>query len=121
MSLSILVVEDELTARRVMTQFLQDAGYTVHSAAHAQEAINVLEQKKFDIVVSDFQLRSQLTGIDVLSHFERLSPGKGKILVTAFGSDSVEDSTQRVGAVYILKPLNLDSLLATVKSLAAEL
>jgi DNA-binding NtrC family response regulator len=120
-SLSILVVEDELTARRVMTQYLQDAGYAVSSAANGQEAITLLEQKKFDIVISDFQLRSQMTGIDVLSHFERVCPGKGKILVTAFGSDSVEDSTQRVGAIYVLKPLNLDSLLSTVKSLATEL
>ena len=61
---TILVVEDEVLVRLVIAEYLRECGYRVHEAAHAQEAIAVLESPDvtIDIVFSDVVMPGNLDG-----------------------------------------------------------
>jgi two-component system response regulator PilR (NtrC family) len=109
----LLLVEDEAISRFQLTQFLTDEGYTVIPVATGEEAVKLLPTENFDVVVTDLKLAGRITGTDVLDAFERVSPGKGKILLTAYPAHEVQ--AEYVGAVYVPKPVQLDELLVKIK------
>jgi len=111
----VLLVEDEAISRFQLTQFLTDEGYTVIPVASGEEALKLLRTETFDAVISDFKLPGTVTGTDVLKVFGRVSPGKAKILITAYPAHEVK--AEEVGALYVSKPLQLDALLVKLKSI----
>jgi DNA-binding NtrC family response regulator len=67
-------------------------------------------------LISDLRLPGQLSGLDVLKRFAKISPGKRLILVTAFGSDEIRTEAQALGAFYHEKPISLKDIRASVES-----
>lgn len=110
----LLLVEDEAVSRLQLAQFLTDEGYSVIPVATGQEALKILETESFDAVITDSSLGRGLTGIDVLTRFESLMPGRGKILITAYSPGEVGEKS--VGALYVSKPIDLDEFLLKLKS-----
>jgi CheY-like chemotaxis protein len=110
----ILLIEDEAISRHQLTHFLTDEGYTVIPVASGEEALKLLLTENFDAVITDYRLTGAVTGIDVVKAYDRVSPGKGKMLVTAYPAHEVQ--TDSVGAFYIPKPILLDDLLLKLKS-----
>lgn len=116
MARNVLLVEDSSPARRNIAIYLQRAGYQVAEAATGEDALRLLEASgNFDVVVSDLRMPGMVNGLDVLSFQNRIAPQTGSILLTAFGSDQIRDHTQQLGAGYMEKPINLDSLLLEIE------
>jgi CheY-like chemotaxis protein len=111
----LLLVEDESISRLQLTDFLTEEGYTVVSLASGEEALRLLQTESFDAVLTDFKLAGSVTGTDVLKAFERVSPGKGKLFITAYPPDEVKPES--LGALYVPKPVQLDDLLLKLRSL----
>jgi DNA-binding response OmpR family regulator len=118
-ALSILVVEDAAVARESIAGFLRNHGYIVLETWDGQEALRLIEEAKLDVVISDFRLNGVADGLQVLGRFNEVSPGKGKILTSAFGSDEEALAARRIGAVYMAKPLDLENLLTQIRLLSA--
>ncbi|HYY24701.1 MAG TPA: response regulator [Candidatus Udaeobacter sp.] len=110
----VLVVEDDAISRRNLAAFLGEEGYSVETANSGPAALRLIGDCTFDAVVSDFQLGGRIDGVDVLSHFERSRPGKGKVLIS--GRSGLEAHCATLGAVFIAKPLNLTDLLLKLQS-----
>jgi DNA-binding NtrC family response regulator len=111
----ILLVEDEAVTRLHLTQFLTDEGHFVIPVATGEEALKILQTEKFDAVIADYKLGSAVNGAQVLAYFERISPGSGKVLLTAYPAQEIAESPQ--GALHISKPLQIDDLLIKLKSI----
>jgi DNA-binding NtrC family response regulator len=116
MSCNILVVEDELVARRNITIFLQRASHNVHQAGTGEAAVDLISRINFNTIISDFRLPGTINGIDILKHQRERSPGQRLVLITAFGSDQVQSEAQAIGAVYMEKPLSLWELLSSIEA-----
>jgi DNA-binding NtrC family response regulator len=110
----LLLVEDEAIARLHLAQFLTDGGHSVVPLASGEEALKLLQTETFDAVITDFKLGGTVSGIDLLTAFERVSPGKGKILVTAYPAHELR--AEALGALYVAKPVQLDAFLRKLKS-----
>lgn len=110
----LLLANDEPISRFQLSQFLTDEGYTVIAVGSGEEALQLLKTETFDAVITDFQLGGTINGIEVLSEHQRISPDRGRILITAYPSYQVKPET--VGALYVPKPIQLDVLLAHLKS-----
>jgi CheY-like chemotaxis protein len=110
----LLLVEDDSISRLQLTQFLTEEGYAVVPFATGEEALTLLEAENFDAVLTDFKLAGAVTGTDVLKAFERISPGKGKLFITAYPEHEVRP--EAVGALYVPKPIQLDDLLLKLKT-----
>jgi DNA-binding NtrC family response regulator len=110
----ILVVDDEENLRRVMQVQLESAGYQLHTAADASEALSLLEKIPFDLVLTDFRMPGR-SGLELLREIRSRFPSVQAIMMTAFGT--VEDAVEamRAGAYhYVTKPVHLPELLITV-------
>ncbi|MGH7825857.1 MAG: response regulator [Candidatus Binatia bacterium] len=114
--MSVLLVEDEPLSRRQVARFIRNEGYLVQEAATGKAALDLINSNDFAVVITDLRLPDAVTGMDILNRFEQVSPRRGKILITAFGSDTIEMAARSLGALYISKPLDLEDLLLKIKS-----
>ncbi len=114
-SVKVLVVEDDKSLREAMCDTLQLAGIESYPAAHAAQAIELLQTTAPDMVVSDVNMPG-MDGVELLKHSRRQHPNLPFLLVTAFGTISKSVEAMRSGAVdYLVKPFEPDVLLDLVK------
>ncbi len=106
----ILVVDDDQNLRRVTQVQLEDEGYTVTTAANAEDALGVLARTPQDLVITDLSMPG-MSGVDLLRTIRSEYPETGVVLITAFGTVESAVDAMRLGAIdYITKPANPDSL-----------
>jgi DNA-binding NtrC family response regulator len=110
---AILVAEDEQLTRWSVSETLRNEHYEVAEAPNAQAAINLLDEKNFDAVISDYQMPGTLTGLDVLKHYHEHCPNKLKVLITGQNSDT-KTEIEAIGGIYLQKPVFLEDLLGIV-------
>jgi two-component system response regulator FlrC len=116
---SILVVEDNWDLRDALTDTLEFAAYKVHAVSSAEEALQSLSQRRFDMVVSDINMDG-MDGHELLIRLRALYPMLPVVLITAFGSIGSSVRAMREGAVdYLLKPFKPEQLIATVEKYLA--
>ena len=112
----ILVVEDEAIARRNLTHVLEKEGYRVVPAAGGEEALALLANRTFDLVITDLKM-DQVDGMAVLARSRQLNPLAEVIMITGYATvDSAVQAMQAGAYHYIPKPFNLDA----VRKVAAE-
>lgn len=110
----VLLADDEPSLRRAYARILRDAGFSVETASDGNEALQLLEKTKFDVVVSDIGMPG-IDGIDVLRRVRQHDLDVPVILVT--GQPTVESAVRTVehGALrYFLKPIDAKDLVASV-------
>lgn len=83
MAARILVVDDETDFLDVMQEFLEEEGYEVETAQNGEEALKLLEQGCFDLLVSDINMPG-MKGFELLLKASRLYPHLKRILITAY-------------------------------------
>ena len=102
---SILVAEDSITARTLLKNILESAGYRVKTAVDGAEALGVLARESFDLVVSDVEM-PRMSGFDLTAKIradKRLN-SLPVVLVTALESRQDRERGADAGAnAYIVK------------------
>ncbi len=100
----VLVVDDEEVVRELIVEILERAGHDVAQAAVPAEALSLVEQDVFDVVVTDMVMPG-LTGLEVLERMKVVRPSLPVVLVTGQGTqDNVDRAVELGAAVVILKP-----------------
>jgi len=112
---SILIVEDEQKLSRVLQLELNYEGYQTEIAKDGRIALELLEEKEWDLVLLDIML-PELSGLEVLRRVRRTDKTTPIILLTA--QDQVHDKVSGLdlGANdYITKPFQIEELLARIR------
>jgi DNA-binding NtrC family response regulator len=102
----ILIVEDEATLAFFLAHSLMSEAedYEVLTARDGEMAVAKMEERPFDVVISDIVL-PRMDGLSVLRHVKKRWPGTRVILMTAYGSPEIKSRARQVGAfAYIEKP-----------------
>lgn len=111
----ILVVDDELAQRELVSGFLKKQGFNVTSAESGEKALELFRQESFDLVLTD-QKMPAMSGSDLLQAIHAINPETAVVLMTAYGSIEAAVSSIKGGAIdYLTKPLNLDELLFRIR------
>lgn len=114
--MNILLVEDDTASRQYLSSFLRDVGYKVFECNDGLSALNCLEEKNIQIIISDIKMPG-ISGIELLKTV-RQKKGRTQlcfILVTAYGDLDTAVEALRFGANdYLLKPLSIETLMAKI-------
>ncbi|MCE7948353.1 MAG: DNA-binding response regulator [Chloroflexi bacterium CFX4] len=101
----ILVVDDEGAIRYSISKTLQRVGYQVSSAASGEEALAMLDETLFDVVLTDIRMPG-LSGVELLAKIKERAPDAIVILMTAYASLGTAVEALRLGAHdYLIKPV----------------
>lgn len=111
----ILLVDDEPSILSVLCTVLRSEDYDVLSATDGQQAIDLIKNEDFDLVISDIRM-APINGMDILKVVHHERPDVSVIMLTAFGSVETAIEALKLGAFdYVTKPFKVDELLITVQ------
>jgi len=112
----ILIVEDESDVRDALQAQLLTEGYQVFEARSGSDALELVAQQSFDVVLTDVQMPG-LNGIELLKRIAPMPSAPATIVMTGYGSVSMGIEAMKAGAHdFLEKPFGGDILLATVAS-----
>jgi two-component system response regulator PilR (NtrC family) len=113
---SVLVVDDEKSLRELLTIMLEKDGYDVTCSENGEKAIKQIEEREFDLVITDFKMR-QVNGINVLEAVKKEHPKTPVVMMTAYASAEIAVEAMKKGAYdYISKPFNVEDFQLIVKN-----
>jgi two-component system, NtrC family, response regulator HydG len=118
---NILIVDDEEEAIDVLSDFLSDLGYSVKTALNGEEALEVLINKKVDIVLLDLRM-PRIDGEGILKIIRDLNPATAVIVMTGYsdGGRTKEKIMKYNVKHYLEKPLDLTVIEKLVTSITEE-
>src|SRR5262245_40257982 len=117
---TILVIEDQDSARDSLVELLSGEGYDVHQAVNGKEGIAKINQLDVDLVLTDL-IMPGADGLAVLKHVREFSPQTLVILMTAHASVETAIEAIRAGAQdYLLKPLVFEEVLRKIQNLMSH-
>ncbi len=112
----ILVIEDDPAIVKVLQRGLSYEGYVVDVAADGRAGLNLARENRPDLVILDLML----PGMDGLEVCRRLRTGGNLPILMLTAKDTIQDRVQGLDAGaddYLVKPFNLDELLARIRAL----
>ncbi|MCE9564134.1 MAG: response regulator [Planctomycetes bacterium] len=114
---TVLIVDDEAAVRDFVRIVLTHAGYSVHSAADAKQALEVFQAdpERFSLVLSDIRMPGR-TGVELAADLHARTPNVPIVFMSGFvGGTAHQPVALPAGAVVLEKPFTLDTLLHVVK------
>ena len=111
----IMVVDDEPIARQTLSEIIKMEGYDVSSFSNGESAVEFIRNNSVDLILLDVKMPG-MSGHEVVTIVNQISPDSEIILLTAFGSmeSAVEALRQRVHD-YLLKPAAPTQILESIK------
>lgn len=116
----VLFVEDEELIRMILTETMIEAGLEVTEAANGEEAMQLLGQRRFDLLLTDVHMPGRLNGVDIARQVRALWPEVPVVFVTgrpdtlrAFGTPGPRDRS-------VLKPYKPSDVLTAIQASLAE-
>lgn len=111
----ILVVDDEAIVRESIRDWLKDSGYKVRVAESGEEALKMIEEDNYGVMILDLRLPN-MNGIDVLKKVKQSKPNMKSIVITAYPTMQTQEEVSGLGAIdYLVKPVFPAKLEAIVK------
>jgi two-component system, NtrC family, response regulator PilR len=111
----ILIVDDELSMREMLSIMLRKEGYEILTAENGEAALNILQNEIFDLVITDVRM-DQVGGIEVLRAVKDLSPETVVIMITAYASTETAVDAMKMGAYdYITKPFRNEEIRMVIR------
>ncbi|MCX5660151.1 MAG: response regulator [Planctomycetota bacterium] len=113
----VLIADDELNIRKTIGEVLAKYSCEISVCKDGYEAINLIEQQDFDLIVSDIKMPHS-TGYDIFAAARRRRDDLPVILMTGFGYDphhSIVRASQEGLSTVLFKPFKVDQLLDEVR------
>jgi two-component system sensor histidine kinase RpfC len=118
--LRILVAEDNSTNQLVIRKILERAGYEPYIVNNGQEALDILDNEEFDLIIMDMQM-PVMGGIEAAKLYAYTTPINNKkpiIILTANATvEAVNECEAADVSAYLTKPININKLLSTIAKL----
>lgn len=117
--MKILVVDDEYFFCKSLREYLSRLGYTVTISMNGEQALDLIEEEKPDLMTLDIRMPS-VNGQDILRILRREKSPVKVVVISAIDTPGMEELLLQSGAHAVLhKPLNMNLLVKTIQELLA--
>lgn len=115
----ILIVDDDVTVRYLMNEFMQTLGYNSHMADSGEEALEKLRNRSMDVVITDIMMPG-MDGLE-LTEMIRQKYNSEIIVMTGYSGDySYEEVINKGASDFVFKPVRFEELLLRLKRVLRE-
>lgn len=109
-TISILLVDDEIISLQNVGHFLGQKEYSVTTAAGGSQAIALINERAFDLVITDLKM-PDVDGVQVMKNAKEMYPDIEVIIVTGYATiNSAVEAMSRGAFYYMTKPIKLEEL-----------
>jgi two-component system cell cycle response regulator CpdR len=115
----ILLAEDEAAMRTYLARALQNAGYDVVAVDRGTEALPLLQDQHFDLLLSDIVM-PEMDGIELAQRCAEVSPKTKVMFITGFAAVSLKASREAPQAKVLSKPFHLKDLVLEVERIFGQ-
>lgn len=112
----ILIIDDEKSIRKTLSEILSFEGYAIDEAADGEEGLKKFSAKNYDVVLCDIKM-PKLDGIEFLEKAKALNGDVPIIMISGHGNiDTAVEAVKKGAYDYISKPPDLNRLLITLRN-----
>ena len=113
----ILIVDDERDIRKLVSDILEDEGYTTRLAGNSDDCMAAINAKPPGLLILDIWLKDQrMDGIDILKAVKRDNPDVPVVIISGHGNIEIAVAAIKQGAYdFIEKPFNIDQLMVVIR------
>ena len=116
---NILIVDDDLSIRNTMQEYIKNAGFASQTASTAEEALELIKINKYAVVITDIRLPG-MGGLE-LTKVIKQDNGADVIVVTGYSDDYSYEEAINIGASdFVIKPVRLEELLLRLRRVLKE-
>jgi len=115
----VLLVDDDRQVLRGLSDMLEADGYDIVSCDRFTDAKAYLAEQRPDLMITDVRLGAY-NGLQLALYARARHRAMPVIVLTGFEDPTLREEAERSGAVFLIKPLRRDQLLATMERLMAE-
>ncbi len=109
---SVLVVDDEKDFLETLVNRLKKRKIDTHGAKSGEDALKLIKDRPFDVVILDIKMPGGMDGIEALRAIKKIQPLTEVILLTGHASVETSIEGMKLGAFdYVMKPVKLEELL----------
>ena len=113
---TILVIEDQRELRDHLVELFRARTYEVDEAEDGEAAVELLDKRDYDLVLTDLRLGHRIDGLDLLGYIKEKNPDTEVIIMTAYGSvEGGVIAIQRGAYDYLTKPFREPEVLQLVR------
>ncbi len=108
---SILIVDDAREQRDLASRMMQRLGYDITTAASGKEALALIREKSFDILILDMVMPPGMDGLETYRQIRELVPDQKAVIASGYAATDRVQEAQRIGAgAYVRKPFTLEKI-----------
>ncbi|PSL30755.1 sigma-54-dependent transcriptional regulator [Chitinophaga ginsengisoli] len=113
---NILIIDDEKSIRKTLSEILSYEGYKVDEAADGQEGFKMFKEKQYDAILCDIKM-PKMDGLEFLEKAKETNPDVPIVMVSGHGNiDTAVEAVKKGAYDYISKPPDLNRLLITLRN-----
>jgi DNA-binding NtrC family response regulator len=113
---TILIIDDEKSIRKTLTEILTYEGYNIDEASDGEEGLKKFKEKTFDLVLCDIKM-PKLDGIEFLEKAKEINSDVPVIIISGHGNiETAVDAVKKGAFDYISKPPDLNRMLITLRN-----
>jgi DNA-binding NtrC family response regulator len=112
----VLVLDDDVNILAAFEDFFKKEQCTMVATSTAEEALKLIEEQRFDLLITDIRLKSN-SGVTLFLNARIVDPHLPVIVITGYPETIDETTLKSIGAdFFLLKPLELDKLRTAVRA-----
>jgi ActR/RegA family two-component response regulator len=117
----VLFVDDEESIRVTLPPMLQSYGFLVTVAGTVPEALRLISQENFDVLIADLNVGNPGDGFTVVSAMRRTQPNAVNFILTGYPAiETALEAIRRQVDDYLIKPTEIEPLVNTIRSKLAD-
>lgn len=118
-SYRILIVEDDAAVLNACCRILRQEGMVVSTAQNAEEALDLVRDEQFDVVLTDLKMPGQ-DGLALAGAIGKMRPGLPVLAMTGYMPEATAAQIERSVAGFISKPFTPDELISVIVKVLGE-
>jgi len=112
----VLIVDDDQNICKMMLRWLEKEGYEPSFATSAEEALNILADREFALMICDINMPG-ISGVELLSKTKRMIPDMAVLMATGITDREIAIHTLELGAFgYLIKPFEFNEMLINISN-----
>ena len=112
-----MIVDDAPEQRDLARRMIQRLGYEVHTAASGEEAVSLVKERSFDVLILDMIMPPHMDGLQTYREILKIAPRQKAVIASGYAQTERVHEAQRLGAgCYIKKPYTLEKIGLAVRA-----